>query len=486
MMVKKLFGLEGIIENLPGYTDHNFLLDCGSAGKYVVKIGDQNESYELLNQQIDALKHLNNHLSLINVPKVIRGQDDQYLYRIDAENGEKYWLRLLSYLDGNHLSAQPHLHREILMELGSALGEMDNILDDFKDPAVARDLPWDLRQIEWMGGKTNFIKNLQNQRMVDYFLLQYNAQMPPILTKLPRSLIHNDVNGENLLVSTTDNKNLTITGIIDFGDLVYTYTAAELAIACAYLNLDDSDPLDNINAVIGGYNNLRPLQEIEIEALFPLIYLRKCMSVTMSAVSEIEDPHNKHTQVSVKHMWASLKQLQSIDWLSAENQFRNTCGFESRQKNSIEAKSETAAHVLEQRQKYIGPSLKTAYAEPLTIIEGRGQYLIDNSGRAYLDCVNNVCHVGHSHPRVTQALEKQAGILNTNTRYLHPLLGEYAKRLTDTLPDSLEVCFFVNSGSEANELALRMAQVHTGREDIIVLGDAYHGNTGRLIEMSPY
>ena len=114
------------------------------------------------------------------------------------------------------------------------------------------------------------------------------------------------------------------------------------------------------------------------------------------------------------------------------------------------------------------------------------QYLYDESGRRYLDAYNNVPHVGHSHPRVVQAAIEQMLVLNTNTRYLHDGLAQFAERLVATLPEPLAVCYFVNSGSEANELALRLARAHTRRRDVIVLDAAYHGNTTTLIDISPY
>jgi 4-aminobutyrate aminotransferase-like enzyme len=114
------------------------------------------------------------------------------------------------------------------------------------------------------------------------------------------------------------------------------------------------------------------------------------------------------------------------------------------------------------------------------------QYLYDHTGRRYLDAYNNVPHVGHSHPRVVQAAIEQMLLLNTNTRYLHDHLAAFAERLTATLPAPLSVCYFVNSGSEANELALRLARAHTRRRDVIVLDAAYHGNTTTLVDISPY
>jgi len=145
-----------------------------------------------------------------------------------------------------------------------------------------------------------------------------------------------------------------------------------------------------------------------------------------------------------------------------------------------------ASELLGARQRLLGPSLSISYRRPLEIVRGKGAYLYDDGGRPYLDCVNNVAHVGHAHPRVVEAGRDQMAVLNTNTRYLHDSLTEYARRLAATLPDPLCVCFFVCTGSEANELALRMARTHTGREGMVVLEGGYHGNTSSLVQLSSY
>ena len=138
------------------------------------------------------------------------------------------------------------------------------------------------------------------------------------------------------------------------------------------------------------------------------------------------------------------------------------------------------------RRGLLGKNLSVSYRRPLKIVRGWMQYLYDDAGRAYLDVYNNVPLVGHSHSRVVQAAQAQLALLNTNTRYLHDNVNRYAERLTRLVPEPLRVCFFVNSGSEANELALRLARAHTGRKDIIVLEHAYHGHTNALIDISPY
>lgn len=142
--------------------------------------------------------------------------------------------------------------------------------------------------------------------------------------------------------------------------------------------------------------------------------------------------------------------------------------------------------LIEVRGRVLGRNLSVAYEKPLNIVRGEMQYLYDDEGRRYLDAYNNVAHVGHCHPKVVAAGQKQMELLNTNTRYLSDLILQYAENLTATFPESLSVCFFVNSGSEANELALRLARAHTKARDLIVLEHAYHGNTTTLIDISPY
>ncbi|XP_044536729.1 ethanolamine-phosphate phospho-lyase [Gracilinanus agilis] len=145
------------------------------------------------------------------------------------------------------------------------------------------------------------------------------------------------------------------------------------------------------------------------------------------------------------------------------------------------------AETVQLRKKYIGPSCKVFFnKDPIKIVRAKGQYMFDENGGQYLDCINNVAHVGHSHPEVIKAAVKQMELLNTNSRFLHDSIVEYAKRLSETLPEKLSVCYFANSGSEANDLALRLARQYRDHQDVITLDHAYHGHVSSLIEISPY
>ncbi len=142
--------------------------------------------------------------------------------------------------------------------------------------------------------------------------------------------------------------------------------------------------------------------------------------------------------------------------------------------------------IVAKRHEILLPNLSISYDKPIKFVRGEGAWLIDDRGRAYLDCFNNVCHLGHAHPHVVEALARQAAILNTNTRYLHDNIVSYAERLTATLPEGLSISSFVNSGSEANTLAIRMMRAKTGSEHAVVLDWAYHGTTQELIDISAY
>jgi 4-aminobutyrate aminotransferase-like enzyme/Ser/Thr protein kinase RdoA (MazF antagonist) len=145
-----------------------------------------------------------------------------------------------------------------------------------------------------------------------------------------------------------------------------------------------------------------------------------------------------------------------------------------------------AAEILDYRQQHLGKNLSVSYSKPLKMLRGWRQYLFDDTGRRYLDTVNNVAHVGHEHPRVVRAGQRQMAVLNTNTRYLHENIVQFTEELLQTFPKELEVAFIVNSGSEANELAMRLAKNYTGQQDTIVVEVGYHGNTQGCVNISSY
>jgi 4-aminobutyrate aminotransferase-like enzyme/Ser/Thr protein kinase RdoA (MazF antagonist) len=485
-LVQELYGLDGRLEPLPAEWDQNLRLDAGNAGTFVVKIANRGHSTGVLEFQNAAMNRLSRLWASGKSPRVVPSLSGHEINLVPNLDGAEYRMRLLTYLDGRPFATVQPRDERTLERLGNALGDLDRCLADVQHPSMDRQLQWDLRHCEWISPFTHRISDLQRRRIVETLLLQYRARVAPLLSGLPVSVIHNDANDENILLAADPAGGWKLVGLLDFGDMVRSYTVNELAIACAYASLGAEEPLTVAAKIAAGYHQSRPLAETEVQALFPLMCMRLCVSVTISAIAAEEDPQNKHRQISDKAAWEALERFHAIDWRDAEDQFRSACGFERQMVRDSSAEKRSYETLLQERSSRIGPSLSLSYKAPLEIVRGSGQFLFEPSGRGYLDCVNNVCHVGHSHPRVVAALSSQAAALNTNTRYLNRNMVEYARRLTATLPEPLRVCYFVNSGSEANELAVRLARTHTGRHDAIVLEDAYHGNTQTLVDLSPY
>ena len=298
----------------------------------------------------------------------------------------------------------------------------------------------------------------------------------PLIYSLRHAYIHNDANDYNVLI--TGGK---VSGIIDFGDIIYTALINNLAIACTYAMLHTKDPLHVASLIVKGYHQKYPLTEQEIGLLYYCIAARLCISVTQSAWNASLNSENEHHFLTEKPAWVLLRQLLEMNPVKAEDYFRKACGFTSKINVNDDYES-----LLKDRKRHIGRNLSISYDKPLKIVKGALQYLYDDKGNTFVDCVNNVSHVGHCHPTVVRAMQKQIATLNTNTRYLNDNLVDYAKALTATLPEKLSVCYFTNSGSEANDLAIRMARHFTKQKDIVVLDHAYHGTSTLALEMSPY
>jgi 4-aminobutyrate aminotransferase-like enzyme/aminoglycoside phosphotransferase (APT) family kinase protein len=484
--VRDLYGIDGSLRPLPGEWDQNLRLDAGEVGLYVVKVANRGHDDGVLDFQNAVLDRLAERSAEALAPRLVRSRSGVAVSTLASETAPPWRFRVLTWLPGEPYSKHLPLTDLLLHQLGRLMGDLDRCLEGFSHPSMKREIPWDLRRASWISPCTGYIPDPARRGMVERFLLQYCARVEPLLDDLPSSVIHNDANDENVLIAEGKDGAPAVAAVLDYGDMVFSNTVNELAVACAYAIFGSRDPVGAAAKVAAGYHATRPLGEEEIHVLFPLLCMRLCVSVTTSARAAREDPGNAHRQISDRPAWGMLERMEGTDWEEAEGRLRGACGYGARPRATAGRRHWTREDLIRERARLIGPSLSLAYQAPLEITRGRGAYLFDSGGRAYLDCVNNVCHVGHCHPRVVQALSSQAAALNTNTRYLHPGILEYAARLVSTLPDPLRVCFFVNSGSEANELALRMARTHTGRRDVIVLDGAYHGNTQTLVDISPY
>ena len=473
-LVKEHYGLNVTVKALNGYDELNFLLSDDKNEKYILKVSNESHSFPFLEAQAAIMRHLAKSDISDCFQHFCLNTKGEELTQIVTDS-QIYYIRILNFLEGTFWVDEKNKNSELHYNLGSFLGNMDAELANFSHPAMHRNYTWDISRASEAGDNLKYILNHEKRRIAGYFLLQFDTEVLPQLHKLRHAYIHNDANDYNVLVK--DNR---ISGLIDFGDMVYTALINNLAIACVYAMLDEEDPLAVAAKIVEGYHNSYALTEQELDLLYYLIAGRLCISVTQSAYNASLDSDNEHHFVTEKPAWDLLYKWIKINPIKAQDEFRKACGFEGLINN------DDYSELLEIRKQKIGRNLSIGYKDKLKIVKGALQYLYDDKGRTFVDCVNNPSHVGHCHPVVVRKMQHQIATLNTNTRYLNDSITDYAEKLTATLPEKLSVCYFVNSGSEANDLAIRMSRHFTKQKDIIVLDHAYHGTSTVAMEMSPY
>jgi 4-aminobutyrate aminotransferase-like enzyme/Ser/Thr protein kinase RdoA (MazF antagonist) len=478
-IASETFGVEVLASALPSERDQNFMLRTAAGERFVLKVANSEEDFDFIELQNQLIRFLAGATTDLELPKIIPAKTGAEIASIVACDSQKHFVRLLTWLDGDCFAqVQPH-DRKLLASLGRALAQMDAALVRFSHQAAHRSFYWDLRNA---AGARDLVGLLPDDRQA--LVKRFFAAWEKIdWSRLRFSVIHNDANDYNVLVRGSTSSEHRVSAILDYGDVVHSATVCNLAVALAYVMLDKPDPIGAATQVVAAYQEIYPLTESEIDVLYTLAVTRLCFSVCIAARQTRDVPDNEYLKISNVPAWSLLQKLEVIPFDWPTEVFRYACGMPVVRE---QAGRRTQAELLAARNKNLGPSLSLSYKSPLHIISGSRQYLFDAGGRRYLDCINNVAHVGHSHPYVVRAAAEQMRRLNTNTRYLHELLIEYTERLTATLPQRLSVVYLVNSGSEANELALRMARAHTNRTDVIVVDSAYHGNTVAMIDLSPY
>ncbi len=483
-IARDVYGIAAAATPLPGERDQNFVLHSDAGDRFVLKIANAADDRSLLEAQNAAMSYVAQKTALC--PRPISGVRSSSLVELQSTNGTRHFVRLLTWIPGVTLGSVSRHSGALLEDLGRKVAELDVALHGFDHPAVHRDLYWDLSNACRIVGETSsLISDTVLRGLVERLTERAADSYDP--ERLSRCVVHNDPNDYNVLVGPREGGEYEVVGILDFGDLVHSFAIADLAIAAAYAILDKPDPLSAAAAVVRGYHAVKPLAPGELDALFGLLTLRLCASVSIAAVQQSQRPDDEYLGISQGPIQRTLPRLADVDPRAARTAFRDACETRSEStRQGPSAESDSSARILARRRAVVGSNVRAGYRQPVQVVRGWMQYVYDERGRRYLDAYNNVPHVGHCHPRVVQAAVDQMRRLNTNTRYLYDALVEYAERLAATLPDPLRVCYFVNSGSEANELALRLAHAHTRRRGVVVLDSAYHGNTTTLVSISPY
>ena len=296
------FDLSGKVTSLYSDRDQNFLIQSESNQKFILKISNPAERLEILELQNKAILYIRSREPNLGIPLQI-GEIKEF-----NKDGKTYFVRLVEYLDGQFLK-DSLVGNTAHEKLGIFLGTFSHSLDGFFHSTADREFEWDVRATELIKSRLDYLKSKSDIKTVTHFLNEYENNVLPKVIDLKMAVIHNDGNDHNILVD----ENGETTGIIDFGDMVYSYQAAEPAVCMAYLGLEKEDAFTPMAQVLKGYHSCFSLNNSELKSVIYLVCIRLCISVTMSAWRMKLFPENKYLSVSQKPAWDLLRKLENED-----------------------------------------------------------------------------------------------------------------------------------------------------------------------------
>ncbi len=469
--LKNHFNIHAIeIKKLVGEVNINYLVITENE-KFIFKESPlDRETIDFSVDESSLLEVLSNRLPFY-FQKPVKSVSEGYLV-VDNKANKVY--RLLSYVEGE-LLVNAHHTKELFESFGELLAKMDKELIGERYLCImSRKYDWDILQFDLNSKNIKYIEDIEVRRLVEYFHLQFHEVVRPFLPEMRYSIIHGDANDLNVLVD--DNK---VSGIIDFGDSSYSILINELAVAITYAVLGKENPIKWALPIIKGYSQIISLTETEVDILYYLIAARLSISLCHSAYGRKTNSEHEYLTVSEKPVLALIKKWITTNPVKAANEFRKAAGLPEIIKDTTDAD-------VKKRWGILSKAFSLTYEKPIKMKKAAFQYMYDNQGNTYLDLRNNIPQVGHCHPKVVNAGQRAMAKLNTNTRYIFDEIHSYSEKLLAKFPKTLNKVFFVNSGSAASDLAIRLAKTHTKKENMMVMAHGYHGNTSAAIEISHY
>ncbi|MEX1314703.1 MAG: aminotransferase class III-fold pyridoxal phosphate-dependent enzyme [Desulfotignum sp.] len=322
-IARHLYQLSGDIVPLPGELDFNFRITQDSR-KYVLKISRPDVSSGYFEFQQALLDHVNASKVPVVCPETIPAVDGKSISRIVDDAGNPRLVRLLTWIDGRLWSDVNPVTDGVLKSLGRQAGQVTKALQGFDHDLAHRDLVWDLAQADWTRDHMDLLTSEQ-RKIIDFFYHRF-TQIQPAYQGLRKSVVHNDANDNNVVV-TQDRIHPEVTAIIDYGDAVYTQTLNDLAVTVAYAVMGKPDPLAAAQSVVQGYHAAFPLEPSELALLHTLVAMRLVISVTKSALNRVKEPENTYLLISEKPAWDLLAQWRAVDEHLAHYSFRQACGM---------------------------------------------------------------------------------------------------------------------------------------------------------------
>jgi len=478
------WGISGELVDAGGDRDQNLFVTAAEGPSFFVKVGQPGEDPGVLDMQLAALRHVAQHDPGIGVPEVISTADGDPMYALPADGGGEHRLRVFRFVPGRPVSR--HERTPALMrDVGARLARLDRALRGFFHPHALHRLLWDVREAPAIRACAFDIPDAGMRDRVLGILDDFSADVLPRLAGLRSQVIHGDVTADNTLAAGDPP---AVTGFIDFGDVVQAPLVQELAVAMADTPYGLDAPWEAACQVAAGFDERLPLEDEELSLLWDLALARVALTAAVLASRAAGRAEGTGSMAGI--VGECRRQLEAFDAVGRAGAFaalRRTLRLpEPVAAGPCGASAQPTEALRRQRDERLMPGLALFYPEaPLHAVRGEGVWMIDAGGGRHLDCYNNVPHVGHCHPHVVNAVARQTAALNTNTRYLYDSVTEYAERLAGKMPGELGVALFVNSGSEANDLAWRMAAAYTGRRGALVTAGAYHGCTAATAALSP-
>jgi 4-aminobutyrate aminotransferase-like enzyme len=470
-IARDVYGLAVAVWPLSGERDCNFHVRTADARDYVLKIVDGAADPQTTDCQVGVLRHLAEQDPSLPVPRVFATQQGDDLGQAE-QDGISYATCLMGYIPGQ-LLAEQRPRRSLLTNVGDTLARVDRALQGFFHPALAQHIAWDVRRLPELIEFASYVGADEVRRNVETVCGDLKDRLS-LLRGLRSQAIHGDCHSGNLLVDTAAG---AVCGVLDFGDMIHAPLILEPAVAMSELLTEALTTPDDLASLLEGYALVQPLETAEVAALFDLITARQAVTILLHAWrGRHNDDGARVLDKGAANAAASLDRLLRLGRAALTQAWHDAAGTSPPSSASVD---------LGRRHRLMGSGAELFYEKPLQFVRGDGVWLYDPQGHAYLDVYNNVPHVGHCHPTVARAIQRQVRMLATHTRYLHEGILEYAEELTARCPANLDACIFVNSGSEANDVAWRMAQFATGHAGGLVMANAYHGITEAVAALTP-